>query len=165
MDKKEKLSVSQWYNLLNNRVEKAPKEAARFYNLQLLPRLMHQLDKHSDNCNICREKLEKLDYDTKHIVSWFKDEGVELKNYQENVESSMKHLQENHEVVPKGLWLSKIVVIGLIIGIALGYLSRFIIHSSDHRGLIILGIMIGVSLGWIYGKLYEKRLRKKGNIF
>ncbi len=161
----DKLSVKQWYNLLSDRLEKAPKEASRFYNLQLLPRLMHQLQKQSKECNVCLEKLNNLNNDTTHIVSWFKDEGVELKNYQDTVETSIKHLQEAHNIVPKGLWLSRIVVVGLIIGAILGYGSHFIVPTAEKRGLIILGIMAGIFFGWIYGKIYERKLKKRGNIF
>lgn len=163
--KEDNLTVKEWYNLLTIRLENAPREASRFYNLQLLPRLMHQLQKYSVNCEICKDNFDNLDKDTKHIVTWFKNEGEELKKYQHTIESSLKHLQTNHYVYAKGLWLSRVIVISLLIGLGLGYISHYALPNNDKKGLILLGSMLGVLIGWIVGKLYEKKLRKENKLF
>lgn len=164
-DTAENTTVKEWYNVLTIRLENAPREAARFYNLQLLPRLMHQLQKHSTSCESCKEKFDSLDYDTKNIVTWFKDEGKELDNYQKTVESSIKHLQKSHNIFPKGLWLSWIIVISLLLGLFSAYIAHQIAPDTDKKGLIMLGATLGVIIGWIAGKIYEKHLKIKGKLF
>ncbi len=159
------ITLSDWYKILTERFEGAPREASRFYNLQMLPRLMHCLNKQKEFCPICKDHFNKLDKVTLHITEWFKDEGDELKEYQKQIESIIKHLQSDHGTFAKGLWLSRIVVIGLAIGILVAYLSNLLFPETEKSGLLVLGSVIGMMLGWIAGKMYENQLRKRNKIF
>lgn len=164
MEEKE-LTLSDFYTILRKRFEGAPREASRFYNLQMLPRLMHCLYKQKESCAVCEDYFNKIDTVTLHITEWFKDEGDELKEYQKQIESVIKHLQSDHGTTAKGLWLSRIVVIGLAIGVGGAYLANLLFPETEKSGLLVLGSVVGMMLGWISGKIYENQLRKRNKIF
>jgi len=159
------LTLSDWYKILAKRFKGAPREASRFYNLQMLPRLMYCLHKQKETCSVCKDHFNKLDEATLHITEWFKDEGDELKEYQKQIESIIKHLQSSHGIMAKGLWLSRIVVIGLAVGVAVAYFANLAFPQTEKSGLLVFGSVVGMMTGWITGKIYENQLKKKNKIF
>lgn len=159
------LTLSDWYQTLRKRFEGAPREASRFYNLQMLPRLMYCLYIQKETCPTCKVHFNELDKVTLHITEWFKNEGSELKEYQSQMEAIIKHLQIDHNITAKGLWLSRIVVIGLATGVVVAYFANLLFPQTEKSGLLVLGSVIGMMLGWIAGKIYENQLRKKNKIF
>ncbi|MGQ1946100.1 hypothetical protein ACT3CD_03225 [Geofilum sp. OHC36d9] len=162
---KQQTTISDWHETLSNRLEGTPREAARFYNLEIMPRMMHVLSQHKEECNECAHLFNTMDTMTQQLTKWLKEESPELKNFQSSRQQILRHLHSSHQIVAKGLWLSRITVLGLVAGILLAWLSNMIFTQTELKGLLISGATVGSMAGWIIGKLFENRLKKQNKIF
>lgn len=158
-------NLDNWYQLLQERFSDAPREAARYYNLQILPRLMHKLDESHDQCPQCNKRFVSMEFILEKLPGWLKADAPELSLYEEEVGRSLRHLERIHGIYPKGKWLSMITIIGMIIGIVASIISYLLIIKSDLPGLFITGTAMGLLTGWGAGKIKEKRLKSRGRIF
>jgi F0F1-type ATP synthase assembly protein I len=162
---KPKKNISEWHETLSHRLEGTPREAARFYNLEIMPRMMYVLSQQKEECSECAQLFNTMDNMTQQLTKWLKEENPELKNFQTSRQQILRHLHSSHQIVPKGLWLSRIVVMGLIAGIIVAWLSNMIFTQTELKGLLISGATAGSMIGWVIGKLFETRLRKQNKIF
>lgn len=162
---KPQTTISDWHETLSNRLEGTPREAARFYNLEIMPRMMHVLSQHKDECSECAHLFNTMDNMTQQLPEWLKEENPELKNFQTSRQQILHHLHSSHQIVAKGLWLSRIVALGLAAGILLAWLSNMIFTQTELKGLLISGATAGSMIGWVIGKLIENRLKKQNKIF
>jgi hypothetical protein len=158
-------TISDWHETLSLRLEGTPREAALFYNLEIMPRMMHILSQQKEECSECAHLFNTMDDMTQQLTKWLKEENPELKNFQASRQQILRHLHSSHQIVPKGLWLSRIVVMGLVAGIIVAWLSNMIFTQTELKGLLISGATAGSMTGWVIGKLFENRLKKQNKIF
>ena len=158
-------TLDNWFTELEIKFRGTPREAARFYNIQILPRLMYTLSKQSRECTHCKSRLHTLEPMMDSASHWMKTDAPELENYQQELNQTMKHLSSVHGIVPKGLWMSKMIVFGLIFGIAIAAIAHLLATSTELPGMLMTGAAIGMITGWFVGKTAENRLRKSGKLF
>ena len=158
-------SVHQWHMLLEERFQGAPREAARFYGLEILPRLLHRLDSESPNCRVCAGQLKQIDEITESVAQRMRDKEARLDDFQKLLQQSGKHLEQAHQTVPSGLWLSRFTVGGLAAGALLSGLYAWLVQHHDMGGLLLLGTVMGLAAGYAAGKFKEARLRKQKKSF
>lgn len=161
----DKKTLADWYNELEIKFQGTPREAARYYNLQVLPRLMYTIDKQKKECTHCRSRFSTLQPMLDKASQWIKTDTPEAGIFQEELSQTMKHLSSAHGIVPKGLNLSKMIVAGLIFGIGIAYVLHLTLASTELPGTLMSGAAIGMMIGWILGKLKESNLRKSGRLF
>ncbi len=78
----------------------------------------------------------------------------------------MAHLKDRHKMRPKGLVLSIYAVIGMVIGVLLGFAIVSIPGVEvSMKGGVILGWIVGLMLGWFFGKRKERRMHKENILF
>lgn len=158
-------TVYQWHEILNQRFEGTPREAARYYGIEILPRLMHLLESQTANCQHCAENFNQLEEMTTQASGWMINNDPQLNNFQNHIRQSGQHLSRTHGIVPKGLWLSRYTGIGLVIGTIVSLAIGLSIPTIDLPGILILGAVAGLAVGWIGGKIKEAALRKKHKLF
>lgn len=158
-------TIHQWHEILNQRFEATPREAARYYGIQILPRLLHRLDNLKSTCHHCAAYYNQLDEMTMHASGWMVNNDPQLKNFQNQLRQTGQHLSHKHGIVAKGLWLARFTVAGLITGILVGLAVGLTAITLDLPGIIMLGAAVGLAIGWIAGKMKESTLRKKHKLF
>ncbi|GAO31533.1 hypothetical protein [Geofilum rubicundum] len=158
-------TVLQWHEILNQRFEGTPRESARYYGIQILPRLLHQLEKQKSTCRYCADHFKQLEEMTTQASEWMINNDPRLKDFQKHLQQSGQHLSRQHGVAPKGLWLSRFTGIGLLAGIAVSLAVGLSETTIDLPGILMLGAAAGLAAGWIGGKIKESVLRKKHQLF
>jgi len=158
-------TVHQWHEILNERFQGTPREAARYYGIEILPRLLHQLEKQGTKCKICQDYFKQIDDSTMHAASWMIKDDPRVKDFQYHLHKSGKHLSREHRIFPKGLVLSKHVGAALAMGIIISVIFSISTKADNLPGIIMLGATSGLAIGWITGKIKESLLRKKNRLF
>ncbi len=158
-------TIQQWHDILNQRFEGTPREAARYYGIQILPRLLHRLETQKSTCQHCAAYYSQLEETTRQASGWMINNDPQLKNFQHQLRESGQHLSHRHGFVAKGLWLARFTVAGLVTGILVGLAVGLTIVTLDLPGIIMLGAAVGLAIGWIGGKMKESTLRKKHKLF
>jgi hypothetical protein len=158
-------TLTQWYELMQERFKGVPREALRYYNIETLPRLMHALSTMEGECTHCASRLRDLDRMTENAGAWMKSDAPELKGFQTELRHTLKHLSVTHGLYAKGLWLSRYVLGGVLIGAIVALLGYSMYRNNELSGLMMSGVAIGMIGGWIAGKLKERSLRRKHKLF
>ena len=157
--------MHQWHETLNKRFEGTPREAARYYGIEILPRLMHRLQRQTANCQRCAEDFSRLEEMTSQASGWMINNDPQLNNFQKHLRQIGKHLSSTHGIVPKGLWLSRFTGIGLLTGSLASLAIGLSVATIDLPGILMLGAVAGLGAGWVGGKVKEAALRKKHKLF
>ncbi len=158
-------SIQQWYDILSARLKGIPRESIRFYSLEAFPRLMHYLETHRTDCPECSRHFQTLDKMSHHLGAWMKTDAPEVKIFQAELEESVKHLRARHQVVPRGLWLSRFVFFGLLVGVFGALVAVFFVAGLVIGGILLTGGFIGMVGGWLAGKNKERRIKKQDRLF
>jgi hypothetical protein len=158
-------SIQQWYEILSNRLKGAPRESIRFYSLEAFPRLMHHLETHKTDCAVCREHFEALDEMSFELGQWMKTDAPEMVNFQAELEDSARHLRTEHKVFPKGLWLSRFVLMGILVGVLGALLTIVVVAGVVIGGVLLTGAFIGMLVGWFAGKTKERKIKKQNRLY
>jgi hypothetical protein len=158
-------TVHQWHDTLSQRFEGTPREAARYYGIEILPRLLHRLESHKARCRTCTDYFNQLEDMTTKASGWMINNDPQLKSFQLQLRKTGQHLSRTHGIVPKGLWLSRYSGIGLLAGILVSLLIGLSVTTIDLPGILMLGAVTGLAVGWIGGKIKESSLRKRHKLF
>lgn len=158
-------TIQQWYEILSKRLKGAPRESIRFYSLEAFPRLMHHLETHKANCSVCAQHFAKLDKMSLNLGQWLKTEAPEIAAFQEELEKSVRHLRTEHKVFPKGLWLSRFVLIGILVGILGALITIVVVAGVVIGGILLTGAFIGMLAGWFAGKNKERKIKKQNRLY
>ncbi len=158
-------TIHQWHDILNQRFEGTPREAARYYGIQILPRLLHCLESHTHTCRQCAGYFKQLEEMTTQASGWMINNDPQLKNFQLQLQQTGQHLSHRHGIVAKGLWLARFTVAGRITGILVALAVGLSETTIDLPGILMLGAAAGLAIGWIGGKMKESTLRKKHQLF
>ncbi|PRY95795.1 hypothetical protein BY457_11912 [Marinilabilia salmonicolor] len=158
-------TIQQWYDILSSRLKGAPRESIRFYSLEAFPRLMHHLETHKTECEVCRRHFETLDEMSFELGQWMKTDAPEMVNFQAELEDSVRHLRSDHKVFPKGLWLSRFVLMGILVGILGALITIVVVAGVVIGGVLLTGAFIGMMVGWIAGKNKERKIKKQNRLY
>ncbi|MGQ1889065.1 hypothetical protein ACT29H_01335 [Thermophagus sp. OGC60D27] len=158
-------TIQQWYEILSSRLKGAPRESIRFYSLEAFPRLMHHLETHKAECQVCARHFEELDKMSLDLGQWMKTEASEIVNFQKELEESVRHLRTEHKVFPQGLWLSRFVLMGILVGLLGALITIVVAAGVVIGGILLTGAFIGMLAGWIAGKNKERKFRKQNRLF
>ncbi len=156
---------SQWYARVSLNFQNVPREALRFYNIQTVPRLLYALDQKKEECKECASWLEKINSQLDFAGEWVKNDAPEVKSFQKDLQKALNHLNDSHKIVARGLWLSRITVAGILIGIIPALILHRIRSEMRLHELLMLTIATGMIIGWFAGKITELILKRKGRIF
>ncbi|PWD99269.1 hypothetical protein [Marinilabilia rubra] len=158
-------TIQQWYEILSNRLKGAPRESIRFYSLEAFPRLMHHLESHKSECSVCASHFQALDEMSFELGQWMKNDAPEMSKFQVELEESVRHLRTDHQVFPKGLWLSRFVLMGILVGVLGALITIVVVAGVVIGGVLLTGAFIGMLVGWIAGKSKEKRIKKQNRLY
>jgi hypothetical protein len=158
-------TIQQWYEILSNRLKGAPRESIRFYSLEAFPRLMHHLETNKSECQMCARHFEELDSMSFELGRWMKTDAPEMSRFQGELEESVRHLRTKHQVVPKGRWLSRFGLMGILVGILGALITIIVVAGVVIGGVLLTGAFIGMLGGWVAGKNKERKIKKQNRLY
>lgn len=155
----------EWIAILNERLAGTPREAARYYGLEILPRLMTCLQSSRHSCDKCARYFEDLERMTFKITALTKENDPGVKQFQTLKEDIGKHLKDTHRLVARGIIRATFVTLGMATGGILSFAAGYIFNINDPAGIVMLGFIAGIISGWITGKVREAVLNKQNRLF
>jgi len=159
------LDYNDWIQSLEEKAEKLPKYQARFSNFEVLPRLGKILSKKSNMCTDCNMYWGKLQESTDHLEEFFDDGNRYSIEFDNLVKDIFDHLKRHHSIRPKGFLLSVYALFGMVIGVVLGVSLGYLFLDGELKAGVVLGWLLGVMGGWFLGKLKEDKLRRMNRLF
>ncbi len=160
------MDYNEWMDFLEEKVKNVSKIQASISSFEVLPRLGKVLSDQAATCSECRVYWQQLQDKTVNLDQFFDDGNTYKIEFEKVVNEAMDHLKDMHNMRPKGLVLSLYAVIGMIVGVLLGFVvSSMSVIEVSMKGAVILGWVIGLMLGWFFGKRKERKMRKENKIF
>lgn len=159
------MNLNEWQRFLEEKFQDVPREYISFLSLEALPRLMYILDNQRHLCPECSMRFDKLLSLIIELPGWISTNSPEADFFRKELNNTTKHLETQHALYPKGLWLSRVVGIGIIVGVVTGFIIYVVLENVDLSGFLILGSALGMIIGWIGGKIKEFQLKKDGKLY
>ncbi|HEY5582967.1 MAG TPA: hypothetical protein VIK78_00535 [Ruminiclostridium sp.] len=127
----------------------------KYYNLDLLVRIINRLVSFSDNCEECLSFLNSLEpYIDSIEVNADKQKD---KTYHVYLNSIISHLQLKHKLVTDNYYTMVCLPLGMVFGSAFSAIGSF-------KGMSSGGIGIGLCLGVAIGSGMDANAKKKGSV-
>jgi hypothetical protein len=158
---------SVWYKNIENQIieqkEKLYKRDYRFFHVDTFLLLSKKIDEFSHSCHECKELKATSEYIAANLFNLINDNSLARKSYEEKLEQIRKHLRKTHGILPKEYNTSFFSLIGLVIGLLLGFLV-FLFNNEWLRGGLLIGSAVGLLVGRIYGRILDGKLIKDGKV-
>jgi len=129
--------------------------AERISALDLLLRVTRRVAEFYDECGECqlfRQEITAYVNELGNMVHL--DDNVRRKQYAKRIKQTVRHLQGQHKLVPKGHYVGIWTSIGTGIGVAIG------VGMGNVGG----GIPIGIGIGVAVGMMLDARAKKEGRV-
>ncbi len=157
--------MSEWTENFENdikaQIEGVKRLDAGFMNVRLLNNTAKKLDEFSNECSTCKQY--KLDYEALLPEVVKRIEEPEFRNnYEQKLVEVSKHLEQQHQLKPKGYFTSFYTFIGLLVGLAFGAGIAFLIQEDLLYTGLFWGGFAGIVAGRLLGLLKDKNLIKIG---
>jgi hypothetical protein len=149
---------NNWYNDIVKEIDKHKgrftKKDYKKYKLDLLLRVAKRATSFSIDCSECQNFQIEIKNLAEHLGNLIQSPKEERKIYFRTIDDIIKHLQKHHKLIVEeeniGIWM----VIGIVIGVALGSLL-------DNTGG---GIGIGIVVGAAIGAYLDDKAKKDGKV-
>jgi len=157
--------MSEWTENFENdikiQIEGIKRLDAGFMNVRLLNNTAKKIDEFSKECSTCKQY--KLDYEEilPEVVKRI-EESEFRDNYERKLVEVSKHLEQEHQLMPKGYFTSFYTFVGLLLGLAFGAGIAFLIQKDFLYTGLFWGGFAGVFVGRLFGLLKDKNLAKIG---
>lgn len=127
---------------------------AKKLDVDLIERMIIRLNSFSPDCEACRQLFLEMERELERLnAKQGLMEKVDLKQHDQMKNKIISHLQKEHKLVTKGLYLSIYMSLGMSIGLVFGMLI------FDN---LALGLPIGMVLGMAIGSGLDADAKKKG---
>lgn len=129
---------------------------ARRYRLHLLPDVIRRLQTLGDQCDVCLELFQELE----EMLGALVDEGgfvggqKEMKHLQNRLNGNLKHLEQEHGIVPRRHHQTRYQGIGVVAGLMIG------IFAGPQTLGIGIGILLGLVGGYAFGLVLARMAGK-----
>ena len=150
---------SVWYDKIAKQInlhrETLDKKGAKKYKLDLLLRIAKRVDDFSYTCEECqayKQEITRLIADLGNLIQLPSKEA--RRSYTKAINTIVKHLKKEHELVSEGHYLGIGMGFGTGIGAALGV-------ALGNPGL---GPALGVAIGLAIGSYLDKKAKKEGRV-
>src|SRR5690242_10983714 len=101
--------------------EKLNTKQKKELKLDLLERLINIVFLYSEECEVCKHFLGKIENMIKILGNILdKEDNIGFKEYHLSLKTILSHLQKKHKLVTEGYYMSLYMSIGIAIGASLG---------------------------------------------
>ena len=150
-----------WYRKLVQAVEEHREQLGQKqwhkYRVDLLLKIANRVREFSDGCETCRGY--------QHTLTRLEEEFQELpdskaqRQYQlVQLRAMTGHFVEVHRLAAPGYFARKWLKLGMLAGLALGFLAMLV-----YGNLLLwpLGVLVGAGLAWVYGLTEDKKFERE----
>ncbi|HEY51807.1 MAG TPA: glycine zipper family protein [Dehalococcoidia bacterium] len=150
---------SRWYEETIGKLEpyksSLSKREQKKYQLDLLERVSRRVAEFNEECGECQLFQQEITAYVNELGNMVHlSDNTRRKQYRRRLKQTVRHLQSQHKLVPKGhhvgLWISIGTGIGVAIGAAMGKTG--------------VGIPIGIAIGVAIGMMLDARAKKEDRV-
>ncbi len=131
------------------------KKEQKKYQLDLLLRVTRRVAGFHDECGECQLFQQEITSYVNELGNMIHlSDNTRRKRYTKRLKQTVRHLQSQHKLVPKGYYTGIWTPIGTGIGVAIG----------AAMGTVGAGIPIGVGIGVAIGMMLDARAKKEDRV-
>ena len=157
--------MSEWTenfeNDIKTQIEGIKRLDAGFINVRLLNNSAKKLDELAKECDVCKQFKKDYEELLPEVVKRI-EEPKFRDNYEQKLVDVSKHLEKEHQVMPKNYYTSFYTFIGLLSGLGLGAVITYLIQEDMLYTGLFWGGFAGIVAGRLLGLLKDKKLRELG---
>jgi hypothetical protein len=152
-------SQSRWYEEINKKLEpyrdSLSKKEQKKYQLDLLTRVARRVAGFNEECGECQLFQQEITAYVNELGNMVHlADNVRRKKYAKRLKQTVRHLQSQHKLVPKGHYVGIWTSIGTGIGVAIG----------AAMGTVGSGIPIGIGIGVVIGMMLDNKAKKEDRV-
>ena len=150
---------NRWYEETNKKLDSyldgLSKNEQKRYQLELVERAARRVGHYSDECGECQLFQQDITAYVNELGNMvhLKDD-VRRKRYAKRLKQTIRHLQSQHNLIPKGHYVGIWMAIGTGIGVAIG----------AGMSTIGAGIPIGIGIGLAIGIIMDNKAKKEDRV-
>ena len=131
------------------------KKEQKKYQLDLLQRVTRRVAQFYDECGECQLFQQEITAYVNELGNMIHlADDIRRKQYGKRLKQTVRHLQKQHKLVPKGYYVGICMSIGTAIGVAIG-------AAIDSFGM---GMPIGIGIGLAIGTTLDKKAKKEDRL-
>ena len=131
------------------------KKERKKYQLDLLRRVARRVAVFYDECGDCQLFQQEITAYVNELGNMVHlADNVRRKQYAKRLKQTVKHLQSQHKLVPKGYYTGICISIGSGIGVAIG----------AGMGTVGAGIPIGIGIGVAIGAMLDAKAKREDRV-
>ena len=157
--------MSEWTENFENdikaQIEGVKRLDAGFMNVRLLNNTAKKIDEFAKECDACKQFKKDYEALLPEVVKRI-EEPEFRNNYEQKLVEVSKHLENQHQLMPKGYFTSFYTFAGLLLGLAFGAGIAFLIQKDFLYTGLFWGGFAGIIAGRLLGLLKDKNLTKIG---
>ena len=139
------------YNIIESQKDALSPSDFRVYNIARFPLIANALEKHSSNCEQCKQYLNTITELSENLTKILNGTFKEIKEFDRKKNEIENHLKKVHNYRFQGYYTSLFFTIGLIasaiIGIVINYLTLQSVFGKPFYIILTIGILSSYFLG------------------
>jgi hypothetical protein len=152
-------SQNRWYEEINKKLDpyrdSLSKKEQKRYQLDLLARVARRVTAFNEECGECQLYQQEIGAYVNELGNMVHlEDNVRRKRYAKRLKQTVRHLQSQHKLVPKGhyvgIWISIGTGIGVVIGAGMSSVGA--------------GIPIGIGIGVAIGTMLDNKAKKEDRV-
>jgi hypothetical protein len=131
------------------------KKEQKKYQLDLLQRVTRRVAGFYDECGECQLFQQEITAYVNELGNMVQlSDNISRKRYAKRLKQTVRHLQSQHKLVPKGYYVGIWTSIGTGIGVAIG----------AGMGTVGAGIPIGIGIGVAIGMMLDAKAKREDRV-
>ena len=155
--------MSSWsentHQQINDKLKGIKEKDLRFYRINEFKRNVTRVDKYSGTCLTCKKETSSISETIAYLDEAIKVPGKKRRDYDRLISRLSKHMQKEHGFFPPYYFTYFYSFIGIISGLAAGYLL-FTVIADNNYVWVSLGFFIGIISGYLAGNSKDKKIRR-----
>lgn len=161
---------SDWYKEFKAETETQvvafkAKRDFHFFRIDRLQHIAKKTDELAELCPQCQDNKKLLNNLSKELSKIVNTTGKKRREYEQTVDSIIKHLRTDHQLVPAKYYQYTYSWIGFVIGLVTGLIAAIFIERNYIKFVVLASIAVGIIAGNITGSRKDAAIRKQNRQF
>lgn len=137
----------------------------RFYQIDRFKKVAYRIDMYEkENCVECRHMKKDVEDIARRLSSMINGPGALRKEYEDKLDSFIKHLRIKHDVYPPFYFAYHLSFKFMLWGIALGLLISYSLFLSFQWQVLLICWGLGIIVGNFKGSRRDSAVRRAGKL-
>ena len=156
--------MGKWAESINleidQKLEKTREQDLRFFRIDEFKRNVARVEEFMPACADCKRIQTEINEGVKTIDEAVKTPGRQRREYDRLISRLSKHIQKEHGFYPPFYFSYVYALLGLIGGVALGYLL-FLVLAENKVEMFSIGISAGLVITYVFGSIKDRKIRSQ----